>query len=380
VDQRTEIAARAAEPHRPLDDREEGVVAAERHEPFPSREAREIIRDLLEPRASIYWADLLFHVALGWTAFVFALSFSLFSAGQILSAAVSALALYRSAIFIHELAHRKEKSFDSFRLVWNLLCGFPLLTPSFTYHGVHNDHHSRDVYGTKNDGEYVSFVLKGRAEIVGYFFLSFALPIVFAVRFLVLSPLSRLHPGLRQWVWERASSLAIDLSYRRRAASATEMRVRRVQETAPFLYGVTVITLVVIGVLPIGLPLLWYLIAVSIFLLNSLRTLAAHRYRNPEGHVMSREEQFLDSVDVPGNPFLTALWAPVGLRYHATHHLFPGIPYHALGEAHRRLAGGLSDNAIYLAATRDGLWDALGQLWRDAGSNAAPPLSRNAPA
>jgi hypothetical protein len=28
---------------------------------------------------------------------------------------------------------------------------------------------------------------------------------------------------------------------------------------------------------------------------------------------------------------------PLGLRYHALHHLFPSLPYHALGTAHRRL-------------------------------------------
>ncbi len=28
---------------------------------------------------------------------------------------------------------------------------------------------------------------------------------------------------------------------------------------------------------------------------------------------------------------LPALWAPVGLRYHATHHLFMSMPYHNLG-------------------------------------------------
>jgi len=30
-------------------------------------------------------------------------------------------------------------------------------------------------------------------------------------------------------------------------------------------------------------------------------------------------------------------WAPVGLRYHALHHYFPGIPYHNLGFAYQRL-------------------------------------------
>jgi fatty acid desaturase len=378
LDQRTQVGASAATAYPPPELRDAAEAAAERREPFPSREARELVRDLIEPKLSLYWADFLFHVALGWTAFVLALSASRFSAGQVFFAVVSALALYRSVIFIHELAHRREKSFDSFRLVWNLLCGFPLLTPSFTYHGVHNDHHSRNVYGLKSDGEYVDFALRGRGAILRYPLLSFLLPLVLVVRFLILAPLSCVHRGARRVVWERLSSLAIDLSYRRREASVRDRRTWNVYEALTFLYGVAAVALVAAGVLPVDLLWLWYAVAVLIFFLNSLRTLAAHRYRNPEDHVMDIEEQFLDSVDVPGNRLLTALWAPVGLRYHATHHLFPGIPYHALAEAHRRLVGGLADNAVYLAATRWSLWDALGSLWRDAGAEAAPPLARSA--
>jgi fatty acid desaturase len=376
--QHMEVAGSAPFAHGSPEFREESTAVAGRREPFPSREAREIVRDLITPNLSIYWADFLFHIALGWAAFVLALSSSRFSAEQIVFTAVSVLALYRSVIFIHELAHRKEKSFGSFLPAWNLLCGFPLLTPSFTYQSVHNDHHNRNVYGTQRDGEYVDFALRGRAAIVRYPFLSFVLPLVLAGRFLILAPLSLLFRSSRGWVWERASSLAIDLSYRRRAASSKEIRVSRVHEAAAFLYGAVAITLVATGVLPVGVLVLWYGIAVVIFFLNSFRTLAAHRYRNPGDHVPGLEEQFLDSVDVPGHPFLTALWAPVGLRYHATHHLFPGIPYHALGEAHRRLVGGISDNEIHLAATRRSLWDALGRLWRDAGPNVERLRTRSA--
>ena len=78
----------------------------------------------------------------------------------------------------------------------------------------------------------------------------------------------------------------------------------------------------------------WYAVNAFISVCNTMRTLGAHRYEST-GLPLDRAGQLADSIDTPGAAW-TELWAPVGLRYHALHHYFPGIPYHNLGLAYRR--------------------------------------------
>lgn len=65
-------------------------------------------------------------------------------------------------------------------------------------------------------------------------------------------------------------------------------------------------------------------------------------------------------------------WAPLGLRYHALHHLLPMMPYHSLSEAHARLMTQLPPGSPYHRTVRRGLWPVvMGTLRRRSRSSIA---------
>jgi fatty acid desaturase len=337
---------------------------------FPMAEARKIVGDLFTPSPLVYWADFLLNATAGWTAFVLVVHAIVFSLAQFLFLTVAFFCLYRAVIFIHELTHLKSGTFMVFRVAWHLLAGFPLLVPSFSYTGVHADHHAPKLYGTREDGEYFAFVLAGPMRILLWPGTMLLAPVVFAVRSLVLTPISYVIPSLRTILWERLSSLALDPDWKRPPPRARDGSWWRLQEFMTFAYAATLAALLVTDRLPLRMLAVWFTVAAFILVTNALRTLAAtHCYRNPGDHVLEFAEQVLDSVTVPGNPITTGLWAPVGLRYHATHHLFPGLPYHNLGKAHRRLMKALPDDSPYRLTLRRSLLDGLTRVWKDA--NAA---------
>ena len=70
-------------------------------------------------------------------------------------------------------------------------------------------------------------------------------------------------------------------------------------------------------------------VASGVMFLNQIRTLVAHLWENG-GEPMSVTAQFLDSVNVPAaGDACRRCGRRSGLRYHALHHLLPGLPYHA---------------------------------------------------
>ena len=346
---------------------------------FSIAETRAIVKDLFEVKPAVYWTDFL--VSMGIGAFCFTALFRGLFVHRVanwldfhaawftpsLSVAlfvVMCLAFYRATLFTHELVHLRDGAVPGFRVAWNLLCGVPFLMPSFLYQ-THVYHHMRKHYATHDDGEYLPL---GSSVWTILFYLgqSFVIPVIAAVRFLVLTPATWVHAGVRHWVRKHASAMICDPTYIRPLPTGKELRVWRRQEILCFMFAATVTTLLATGVLPLRWLFLAYGTAVSVILLNAVRTLGAHRFLYDRHHDVTFMEQLLDSVNYPRRPWLTAIWAPVGLRFHALHHLFPSMPYHSLAKAHRRLMQQLPPDSPYRQTESPGLMHTLGQLWRSA--------------
>ncbi len=324
------------------------------------RAAVERTRDLLVARPAIYWPDMLGSALVGYGA----LAAAILVRSPVLAAAaglLAALALYRALLFIHELTHIHAAALPGFRLGWNLLVGIPLLTPSLMYENVHTLHHARTRYGTADDPEYLPLALMKPWSLPLFIVVAMLLPIGLLVRSALLVPLGAVVPPLRKLVWERASALSINPAFRRRPAEGAFRTMVLWQETGAALWSWFLIGTAIVAD--------WHPLAIGIAVvsvtavLNQLRTLVAHLWEN-EGEPMTVTAQYLDTVNVPPPGLLAELWAPVGLRYHALHHLLPSMPYHAYPEAHRRLAAHTTGKVTYAKANYRGMLPLVGKIAR----------------
>ena len=324
------------------------------------RAAVELTKDISAARAAIYWPDCFLCALVGYAAL----------AGAILSknplavvgfGLLAALALYRALLFIHELTHIHRNALPGFRFAWNLLVGIPMLTPSFMYENVHTLHHARTRYGTPEDPEYLPLALMKPWSLPVFVLVAVLAPVALLFRSAVLVPMGVLFPPLRKLVWERFSALSINPGFRRRPPEGEFRRMVFWQELGASLWAIALLASTqIIGWRPLLIALVVFSVTA---VLNQLRTLVAHLWEN-DGAAMTVTAQYLDSVNVPPPGWIAPLWAPVGLRYHALHHLLPSLPYHALGEAHRRISAHLGAGSTYDGANYPGLLPLVARIAR----------------
>ncbi|MDE2013079.1 MAG: fatty acid desaturase [Alphaproteobacteria bacterium] len=316
--------------------------------------AASLTRDLHDARRAIYWTDFVVSAAAGYVALTLAIA----APGWARTAAVAAAAaaLYRAVSFVHELTHLRPKAVPGFHTAWNLMIGVPLLLPSFMYEGIHTLHHTRTRYGTDADPEYLPLAKMRPWTLVVFLAAAALAPLALFIRYALLAPFSLVIPPLRRTVVEQFSALAIRPGFRRPRPEGDWL----VWEVAASLWAVGLLIMAATGVIPLAALAIFLAVASGVAVLNQLRTLAAHLWEN-DGGPISVTAQYLDSVNIPRGP-LAALWAPVGLRFHALHHLLPGLPYHALGEAHRRLETALPPDSAYHRASHKGLLPLLKRL------------------
>ena len=327
------------------------------------RTAAQLTRDLAAARPILYWIDFLGSAGLGYAG----LAIAILATGwvQLAGAAVAILALYRAGSFIHEVTHLRPDAVPGFRTAFNAIIGVPLLVPSFMYENVHSLHHARTRYGTAEDPEYLPLALMKPWTVPVFVMASALAPLALLIRFGVLAPLSLVIPSLRRVLIARYSALSINPEFRRRPPEGDFARHWALWEGAASLWAIAVIAAVATGFFPLRAFAITLAIVAATMMLNQIRTLVAHLWEN-DGEALTVTGQYLDSVNVPPPALLPALWAPVGLRYHALHHLLPGLPYHALGEAHRRIKAAMPSDSVYHAANYPGLPGLLVRLVRGA--------------
>jgi fatty acid desaturase len=341
------------------------------------REAHRLLRDHLEPDPVRYWADFLATITIAYAAFAVAVSHQVATV-RIAALVVSSLAAYRAVVFTHELAHRPRGSFTMFTVAWNLLCGIPFWMPSFLY-GDHKGHHTRPTYGTTADPEYLPLASRPRLRVLAFLSLALIYPVLGPLRFLLLTPLALVARPLDRLVWSHASSLYnMNEAYRRPPDALARSRSRWAQEVAASAWAWTVLWLAVTGRVPWRVLGVAYAVFALWMAVNQVRTLAAHRYANRPAAPLSHLDQVGDTNTFSRGRWLPHVWAPLGMRYHALHHLMPALPYHAMGAAHRRLLAHLPSDSPYRATLQRSLWHVVASMCRDARAPAPRLTARSA--
>lgn len=305
-----------------------------------------LTRPFMVRRMGIYWADFLSSYA----ALIGGAALWLFAAGplSIVGLLAGIYAAYRCGSFMHEIVHfnRKKPEEMAFKHAWNMLFGIPIMSPSFLYDS-HLEHHMPDSFGTVKDPEYVPIHNRSIFGLANFVFGHVLGPISMVALRMLLNPVIWIFPALGNKLMDgKGTALVINWDY---------VPTGKLQPTSFDRFAIVAgtmllyvyIMLIISGFVPLIVAGKILLLVILSMVMNGIRTLVAHRYENYEGGVVSKQSQLTDSINLIGNPFIGGLFAPVGLRFHALHHLVQTLPYHSLAAAHAKLVAELPPEDAY---------------------------------
>jgi fatty acid desaturase len=315
----------------------------------------------LEPYQKVskpyFYADVLLTAALAWAP-LYAVSVRDLDIWTPIFLLVAYLAFYRGTAFIHEVIHFGKKV-KGITLFYNFLFGFPNRIPSYI-HEPHKFHHLPNTFGTERDPEYL--YLKGMGG--GYFYrplyAGLLAPFVLVYRFGILPMVYwAFTEEKRMNLFRRMSTIVVNPAYERAEWREADLRRAYRQDAGCVIFLWLLIGAWVVGLLPTAFFGWWYLIGAVATAVNMYRARVAHRYDNREG-ILSPLAALRDSTTIEGG-IASELWAPIGLKYHALHHLAPQIPYHNLGKAHRHLRARLAPDHPYSRTVLSTFWQGIKQ-------------------
>ena len=274
--------------------------------------------DFFEVNKTRYWLDLILCTVLAYSSAAIFLGAPMFSWIQVLSFPLAVFWLYRGNSMVHEVSHLGKNQFRSFSAGWNVLFGIPTMFPSIFFTTHHRDHHTGRHYGTPQDPEYIVNVFKPGSLLSMAFFVVHLLvyPLFVFVRFL-FAPLSFLSPGIREFTLRRLSSFTLNWKYERNL-TRMDRRTFTVVEMACFARAWLIPLGVVLGVTQWTRVPMMYLLAITILACNQLRFIADHHFES-HGEQMSIHDHITDSCNYSKPDFLTWLFFPFTIRFHALH-------------------------------------------------------------
>ena len=191
-------------------------------------------------------------------------------------------------------------------------------------------------FGTLGDPEYLPFAAAPRKMRIWFVVGSALTPFLLLLRAALIVPMSWAWPRLRKWLRLRASRMTMNSAYQ---PAPNALRLSAWHEWSELLttaFAWCWILGVSLQVLPWEFPAFVFSCMMLANLLNGWRTLHAHAYTSV-GVATDVLGQLKDSTTFKMPALLGELVAPTGQRFHAAHHLFPYLPYHALAEADRRM-------------------------------------------